>query len=73
VSEWRELALCAQVDPHIFFPDKGETASQAKRVCLQCEVTEECRADSKDERFGVWGGQSERDRKAKRRRGRRSV
>ena len=62
---WRDLALCAQVDPELFFPDKGESSRPAKRVCASCEVRTECLQEALDrgERFGVWGGLSERERR----------
>jgi hypothetical protein len=64
-GDWRGRALCAQVDPDIFFPDKGESPAAAKRVCASCEVRAECLQDALDrgERFGVWGGLSERERR----------
>jgi WhiB family redox-sensing transcriptional regulator len=64
-GDWRARALCAQVDPDIFFPDKGESPAAAKRVCASCEVRAECLQDALDrnERFGVWGGLSERERR----------
>lgn len=40
--EWTRDALCAQVDPEIFFPGKGESAVQARRICAACTVTDEC-------------------------------
>jgi WhiB family redox-sensing transcriptional regulator len=65
---WRELALCQQVDPEIFFPDKGSSLA-AKRVCGSCEVSRECLEDAmaNHERYGVWGGFSEADRRRIRR------
>jgi WhiB family redox-sensing transcriptional regulator len=65
-GDWRELALCAQVDPELFFPDKGGSSRPAKRVCATCEVSAECLQEALDrgERFGVWGGLSERERRA---------
>ena len=62
---WRDLALCAEVDPELFFPDKGESSRSAKRVCAECEVRAECLQYALDhgERFGVWGGLSERERR----------
>lgn len=64
-GDWRGRALCAQVDPDIFFPDKGESPAPAKRVCASCEVRAECLQDALDrgERFGVWGGLSQRERR----------
>jgi WhiB family redox-sensing transcriptional regulator len=63
--EWQEGAPCTQTDPEVFFPEKGGSAREAKRVCLSCEVRVECLgyASANDERFGVWGGLSERERR----------
>lgn len=62
---WQERALCAQTDPEAFFPEKGGSTREAKRVCLVCEVRAECLAYAlaHDERFGIWGGLSERERR----------
>ena len=64
-STWRDSALCAQTDPEEFFPDKGSGTRHAKRVCAACTVRTECLeyALTHDERFGVWGGKSERERR----------
>ncbi len=63
--EWQERALCAQTDPEAFFPEKGGSTREAKRVCMSCDVRSECLeyALSNDERFGIWGGLSERERR----------
>ena len=68
---WRDNALCAQTDPEVFFPDRGQSNAPAKRICARCEVRAECRdhALSAREPFGVWGGTSEKDRQRMRRRG----
>jgi len=62
---WQERALCAQTDPEAFFPEKGGSTREAKKVCLSCEVRAECLeyALANDERFGIWGGLSERERR----------
>jgi WhiB family transcriptional regulator, redox-sensing transcriptional regulator len=62
---WQERALCAQTDPEAFFPEKGGSTREAKKVCLACEVRGECLeyALANDERFGIWGGLSERERR----------
>jgi WhiB family redox-sensing transcriptional regulator len=62
---WQERALCAQTDPEAFFPEKGGSTREAKKVCLGCEVRGECLeyALAHDERFGIWGGLSERERR----------
>ena len=62
---WQERALCAQTDPEAFFPEKGGSTREAKRVCQSCDVRAECLeyALANDERFGIWGGLSERERR----------
>jgi WhiB family redox-sensing transcriptional regulator len=67
--EWHERALCAQTDPEAFFPEKGGSTREAKRICSGCEVRAECLdyALAHDERFGIWGGLSERERRRLRR------
>lgn len=62
---WQERALCAQTDPEAFFPEKGGSTREAKRICMGCEVRDECLdyALAHDERFGIWGGLSERERR----------
>jgi WhiB family redox-sensing transcriptional regulator len=67
---WQERALCAQTDPEAFFPEKGGSTREAKRVCTGCEVRAECLeyARAHDERFGIWGGLSERERRRLRKR-----
>ncbi|MGH3755671.1 MAG: WhiB family transcriptional regulator [Pseudonocardiaceae bacterium] len=64
-QEWQERALCAQTDPEAFFPEKGGSTREAKRICQDCEVRAECLeyALTFDERFGIWGGLSERERR----------
>ena len=67
--EWQERALCAQTDPEAFFPEKGGSTREAKRICSGCDVRAECLdyALAHDERFGIWGGLSERERRRLRR------
>jgi WhiB family redox-sensing transcriptional regulator len=67
---WQERALCAQTDPEAFFPEKGGSTREAKRICVGCEVKAECLtyALAHDERFGIWGGLSERERRRLKRR-----
>ena len=61
----QDRALCAQTDPEAFFPEKGGSTREAKKVCRSCEVRAECLeyALEHDERFGIWGGLSERERR----------
>ena len=67
---WQADALCAQTDPEAFFPEKGGSTRDAKKICTTCEVKAECLeyALQNDERFGIWGGLSERERRKLRRR-----
>ncbi|GAA3784250.1 WhiB family transcriptional regulator [Micrococcus endophyticus] len=66
---WQVDALCAQTDPEAFFPEKGGSTRDAKRVCEACVVKDQCLeyAMENDERFGIWGGLSERERRRLRR------
>lgn len=70
---WRVEAACAQVDPKLFHLEKGESTREAKLICNgdstrgvpACPVRERCLEEAleREERFGVWGGVSERDRR----------
>ncbi|MEN9715660.1 MAG: hypothetical protein RJA35_1127 [Actinomycetota bacterium] len=62
---WQADALCAQTDPEAFFPEKGGSTRDAKRICAGCDVKAQCLeyALANDERFGIWGGLSERERR----------
>ncbi len=64
-ESWRQDALCAETDPEAFFPEKGGSTREAKRVCAGCPVRLQCLefALGNDERFGIWGGLSERERR----------
>jgi len=64
-EEWRSLALCAQVDAELFFPEKGGSTKEAKLICGLCEVSQQCLKDAldRDERYGIYGGLSERERR----------
>lgn len=68
---WQTQALCAQTDPEAFFPEKGGSTRDAKKVCGSCAVRAECLeyALKNDERFGIWGGMSERERRRLRKQG----
>jgi WhiB family transcriptional regulator, redox-sensing transcriptional regulator len=69
-ASWQERSLCAQTDPEAFFPEKGGSTREAKKICTGCEVRSECLeyALEHDERFGIWGGLSERERRRLKRR-----
>ena len=66
---WQQHALCAQTDPEAFFPEKGGSTREAKAAAQSCEVRQQCLeyALANDERFGIWGGLSERERRRLRR------
>lgn len=66
LPEWQQGAVCAQVDPELFYPPKGGDATPAKRICRGCDVRLKCLKEALDnnEEFGVWGGLSERERRA---------
>ncbi|WP_344633620.1 WhiB family transcriptional regulator [Streptomyces glaucosporus] len=63
---WWERALCAQIGSEPFFPEPGRTPAEAKRICQSCEGRIECLeyALTHDERYGVWGGLSEEERRS---------
>ena len=68
VDDWRNHAACLTADLAAFFPitttAAGESAEPAVRICRGCPVRMECLdfALTNDERYGVWGGATERDR-----------
>ena len=41
-ARWRELAACRGTDLNLFFPERGESAGPARRVCAACPVREPC-------------------------------
>ena len=69
LAGWQERALCAQTDPEAFFPEKGGSTREAKNICGGCEVQVQCLAFAmdNDERYGIYGGLSPRDRQRLRR------
>lgn len=64
-TDWKEDASCLGIDPKLFHPERGESTKEAKAVCRDCVVREECLefAITSSEKFGVWGGLSERERR----------
>lgn len=66
---WQAQANCMGVDPDLFFPERGASTREAKAVCRGCVVREDCLeyALANGEKFGIWGGLSERERRRVRR------
>lgn len=66
---WQNYANCLGVDPDLFFPERGASTREAKEVCRGCVVQDECLefALRNGEKFGIWGGKSERERRKVRR------
>ena len=66
---WQEFANCSGADQDLFFPERGASTRKAKAICAACSVKEECLefAITQGERFGIWGGLSERERRKIRR------
>ena len=67
--QWFRWASCIGVDPELFFSTCGDRTDEAKAVCAECPVSEECLAFAlaTREKFGIWGGMSERERRRLRR------
>ncbi|GIF77118.1 hypothetical protein Asi02nite_66360 [Asanoa siamensis] len=65
ITDWPTLAACQNGDPDALFV-QGAEQNVAKRICRSCPVRYECLADALDNRieFGVWGGMTERERRA---------
>ena len=68
-QSWQDYANCLGVDPDLFFPERGASTREAKEVCRGCVVREDCLeyALVNGEKFGIWGGMSERERRRLRR------
>ena len=68
-TAWLEDAACRGADTELFYPQRGESSGPARMVCFECPVRQQCEdhAIATHERYGVWGGWSERDRRAIRR------
>ena len=74
-TEWRSAAACRSADPELFFPISAsgparEQAAEAKAICAICRVRRECLtfALRTGQHHGIWGGTTEDERAASRRR-----
>ena len=74
-ARWRELAACRGADLDLFFPGRGESARPARQVCAACPVRQPCLdyAITNAITYGIWGGLTERERRALRSRWVRTV
>jgi WhiB family redox-sensing transcriptional regulator len=66
---WHDRANCKGANADLFFPERGASTRTAKAICRQCPVRAECLefALRSGEKFGIWGGLSERERRRVRR------
>ena len=64
-EDWASRGACRTADPDMLFV-QGAAQNRAKAICMSCSVRTECLADALDNRieFGVWGGMTERERRA---------
>lgn len=65
IRDWAERAACAGRDPDELFI-RGTAQNRVKLICAPCPVRDECLAEALDNRItiGVWGGMTERERRA---------
>ncbi|HXN61398.1 MAG TPA: WhiB family transcriptional regulator [Acidimicrobiales bacterium] len=63
--DWYDDALCHGLDAELFHPGRGDPVQQVKAVCSECPVREQCLdyALETRQKFGIWGGKSERERR----------
>jgi WhiB family redox-sensing transcriptional regulator len=66
---WQDYANCRGADADLFFPERGASTRKAKAICSECQVRAQCLdfAIEIGEKFGIWGGMSERERRRVRR------
>jgi WhiB family redox-sensing transcriptional regulator len=62
---WQDFANCRGANPDLFFPERGASTRTAKSICRECTVQDQCLefAIVSSEKFGIWGGMSERERR----------
>ena len=62
---WQERSACFGIDPDVFFPISEEEAGPALAFCSACTIRSECLswALKNGERYGVWGGLTEQQRR----------
>lgn len=65
LGEWTARARCAETDPEVFFPPKGDPGNAARAICAQCDVRVHCLAYATvraDDEYGIWGGLNRAER-----------
>lgn len=73
IAEWMERGTCLKLvragmmTQDDWFPDKGQDTKRVRKICAWCPVKEECLAYGMWERYGVWGGTTEGQRRKLRR------
>lgn len=62
---WLVFGACRDADPDLFFPSTREETAKALTICASCPVRPECLdyALEAGERFGIWGGLTEKKRR----------
>ncbi|MBW4030423.1 MAG: WhiB family transcriptional regulator [Acidobacteria bacterium] len=73
-AEWTDVAACRGIESHLFFPPdamesrevRSRRERQAKQVCADCHVREECLSSALTQResYGIWGGLTEVERRS---------
>lgn len=65
LPQWWSDGECQRIGAPVdwFFPERGASAAPAKSICAVCPVIDECREYGMSQKFGVWGGLSERERR----------
>jgi len=64
-ARWRQQAACRGTDLDLFYPERGKSAGPARQVCAACPVRQPCLEYALSNRImsGIWGGQTERERR----------
>lgn len=70
LGEWVRSAACRELDTNLFYPTSGRRPTEALAVCAECPVRNDCLeyALNNHQHWGVWGGMTERQRFAEKRR-----
>ena len=74
-ADWMDLAACGEIGGDEWFPEKGSSSRAAKAVCMSCPVRLQCLEYALERNIphGIFGGKSERQRRAMRRSGSRAA